>query len=362
MSRILKSRDIVRRRMHNQHLWGTPFQSPEDVVHGLAAMQSQEFAVARWSVAQRASGVNDAAMNKAFADGALLRTHIVRPTWHFVLPADIRWMLNLTGPRINAVNAYYYRQFGLDDAVFTKTNRIFATALKGGRHLTRKELAAKLQGAGMTASALRLGYLLMRAELDAVICSGALRGKQHTYALFDERVPHAKTLDRDEALAELSRRYFTSRGPATLKDFVRWSNLTAADGKTGLEMVKSQLEHEIVNGRTYWFTASSSGAKPTSPMIDLVQGYDELVMSYSESRDVLQWSGATTGVPQGEAMFLHAILLDGQLIGHWKHALKGKAVIVETQFFRPMRGTETRALNVAVERFGRFLGRPATPL
>lgn len=323
-------------------------------------MQSQEFAYAKWSVAQRANSVGNAAMDQAFADGTILRTHVVRPTWHFVLPADIRWMLDLTAPRVNALNAYYYRELGLDDTVFAKSHALFAKALKGGRQLTRKELATILQRAGITASGLRLGYILMRAELDAVICSGALSGKQQTYALFDERVPQVKTLDRDEALAELTRRYFTSRGPVTLKDYVRWSSLNVAEGKSGLDMVKSQLEREVVNGRTYWFTASSPDAKRASPMIDLVQGYDEYVMSYSESKDVLHLSGATSGVPQGEAVFFHAILLDGQVIGHWRHSLKRNAAIVETYLYRPLVGAEAQALDVAVERYGRFMGVPVT--
>jgi hypothetical protein len=322
-------------------------------------MQSQEFAYAKWSVAQRANGVNNAAMDQAFADGTILRTHIVRPTWHFVLPEDIRWILDLTAPRVNALNAYYYRQSGLDDSVFAKTNALFAQALKGGEQLTRKELAAILHRAGITASGPHLAYILMRAELDAVICSGALRGKQHTYALFTERVPQVKTVSRDDALAELTRRYFTNRGPATLKDYLRWSSLSTTEGKTGLEMVKSQLEHEVVDDRTYWFAPSALGAKPKSPVIDLVQGYDEYVMSYSESKDVLPLPLGPTATVQGKSSFFHAILLDGHLIGHWKHVLSKNAVTIQTNLYRPLARTEARALEAAVERYGRFMGMPA---
>jgi hypothetical protein len=356
----VNSDDLAYRRLRNHHLWGPPLETPEDVVHWLAAMQSQEFAFAKWSVAQRADGVSDAAMDQAFADAAILRTHVVRPTWHFVLPADIRWLLDLTAPRVHALNAYYYRKFGLDDAVFAKSNALFAKTLQGGRQLTRQELAATLHGAGIAASGLHLGYLLMRAELDAVICSGALRGKQQTYALFDERVPQAKTMHRAEALGELTKRYFTSRGPATLKDYLQWSSLTASDGKSGLDMVKSSLEHEVINGRTYWFAPSSLGLKPASPVIDLVQGYDEYVMSYGESKDVLQMPGVTRALPHGEAIFTHTILLDGHVIGHWKHRLKKNSVIIETLLNRPLADPQKQALNVAVERYGRFIGVPAT--
>ena len=192
--------------------------------------------MAKWSVAQRARGVTDSAVDRAFADGAILRTHILRPTWHFVLPADIRWLLALSAPRVHALNASYYRKAELDRGLFARSEAALARALKR-RHLTRTELAVVLDRVGIRASGLRLAYILMHAELEAVICSGAPRGKQQTYASFDERVPPAKPLHRDEALAELTARYFTSRGPATVKDFARWCSLTVSDARAGVEMV-----------------------------------------------------------------------------------------------------------------------------
>src|SRR5262249_49065590 len=267
-----------------------------------------EFALAEWAVAQRARSVKKAAIDRAVANGTILRSHVMRPTWHFVLPADIRWLLELTRPRIHALNAFIYRRFGLDDEVFAKTNAVIADALDGGRYLTRKELASVLAGAGITASGLHLAYILMRAELDAVICSGAPKGRQQTYARLEDRVPHTPSLDRKQALAELTRRYFTSRGPATLKDYLRWSSLTAApaaDGQRGLEMVSSFLQQEVVEGRPYWFAQSDPGARPPSPTIDLVQGYDESIMSYSESKGVPRLKGPGGPPPIGAAVFTH---------------------------------------------------------
>jgi winged helix DNA-binding protein len=353
------SDSILYQRLHNQHLWGPPLETPEGVVRWLAAMQSQEFAYARWSVAQR-SGVTAGAVDRAFAGGAILRIHVIRPTWHFVAPADIRWILDISAPRVHALNAYYYRQTGVDASLAARTNGLFARSLEGGRQLTRKAMATVLQNAGISADGVKLAYLLMRAELDGVICSGAPRGKQHTYALFADRVPKAKTLDRDEALAELTRRYFASRGPATLKDYLGWSSLTATQGKAGLEMVKEELEREVVDGRTYWFAPASNHGRPRSPVIDLVQGYDEYVMSYSESRDLLFMPGRASARPLDRTAFYHAILLDGRLIGHWRHVLeKGKAVI-ETQLDRRLSASEKQALTVAIERYGEFLELPAT--
>ena len=349
--------EIAGQRMRAQRLWGDPFETPEDVVRWLVAMQAQEYPLAKWSVAQRAASVDDGGMNQAFADGAILRTHILRPTWHFVLPEDLRWLMALSGPRVNALNAYYYRQLELDDEVFAETNAVLAGALKSGVQLTRKELAEILDRAGISASGPRLGYIMIRAELDAVVCSGALRGKQHTYALFDERVPQTKGFDRDEALAELVRRYFTSRGPATLKDFLRWSSFTAADGRRGLEMVMSQLEHDAVDGRTYWFVSESNNSKRASKVVDLVQVYDESVMGYSESRDILH---GMESIPPDMPIGMHPVLLGGRMIGRWRPKRSKTSVVVETSLDRPLDRAETRALDGAVERYGRFLGVPAT--
>jgi Winged helix DNA-binding domain len=355
----MKPEEIVHRRMYGQHLWGTPLKNPQTVVRRLAALQSQEFHFAKWSVAQRAKGVTEAAMDKAFADGTILRTHLLRPTWHFVLPEDIRWMLKLTAPRVNAVVAHYYRKLELDEKLFTKVNSTFANVLEGGRHLTRKELGAVLERSGIAVDSSRLGFMMMRAELDGVVCSGALRGKQHTYALLDERAPKAKELDRDEALAELTRRYFTARGPATLKDYLRWSSLTAAEGKAAIDMVKSELDRDEVDGRTYWFEPSQRPERTSSTRIDLVQGYDECIMSYSESRDVLASTAPGEG-PVDQSPFIHAVLLNGRLLGHWRHASRTKYVIVETFLYRPLNRVEMKALEAAVDRYAEFKGVPIT--
>ena len=351
----MKRNEIAHRRMHGLGIWRTPFDNPDEVVRHLAALQAQEFSYAKWSVAQRTKDADDEAVQRLFDEGAILRTHLLRPTWHFVHSADIRWILELTAPRVHALNAYMYRQLDVDPKTLAKSNRLLAKNLEGGTHLTRKEIGAVLKGAGIDATRLRLGYFLMRAELDALICSGVRRGKQQTYALLEERAPDAKRLDPVDALAELTRRYFKTRGPATVRDYSRWSSLTMADCRRGLEMLGTELEHEVDGDRTYWFAPFSPPSKPASKVIDLVQVYDECVMSYSESRDVLAGS-----VPNQESPFMHAVLLDGQLIGHWKRTESRGSIEIETSFLRSLNRAETRALHKAVDRYRRFLGQPAT--
>src|SRR5262245_24477363 len=184
--------DIRRQRLRNQRLVGAPFARRGEVVSWLGAVQAQEYPGASWGIAQRADGLSQSAIDQAFAEGAILRTHAMRPTWHFVAPADIRCLLALTSPRVQALNASSYRRLGMDDAVLARGTAVLADALQGDKQLTRAELAAALQRAGIVSPSddrLRLAYIMMYTELEGLICSGAMRGKQHTYALLDERAP-----------------------------------------------------------------------------------------------------------------------------------------------------------------------------
>lgn len=344
--------------MRNLNLTGPPFATPEEVVRWLGAVQSQDYGPAKWSVAQRTGAVGDAAMDQAFAAGTILRTHVLRPTWHFVLPADIRWMLELTAPRIQALNAYSYRQAELDAAVLANCNGLLVAALQGGHQLTRKEIQARLERAGIIINGLRLGYILMNAELNGIVCSGALNGKQHTYSLLDERAPQAKRLTRDEALAELTRRYFTSHGPATARDFRWWSSLSAADIKKGLELVVADLEHTVIDGLSYWFAAPAVDPKPASPSIHLLQGYDEYVVGYSESKYLLDRSGVARSLTRDQVVFNQLVILDSQVAGHWKRTLRKDSVIIEAALYQVFDDAQTQALQAAADHYGEFLGLP----
>jgi hypothetical protein len=281
-----------------------------------------------------------------------VRTHVLRPTWHFALGEDIRWLLKATAPRVHALNAYYNRLHKLDPKLFAKSNSIIAKALEGGAHLTRRELGAVLKRGGIHASGNRLAYIVMRAELDAIVCSGAMRGKQHTYALLDERTPGVKAFEREAALAELTRRYFRSRGPATLNDFARWSSLTAAEGREGLALVTSELESDVIAGKTYWFGPLPRASRSAKPTVDLVQGYDEIIMSYSESRD-----SSFTAV---DSRLLHAVLLDGRMIGKWKPVAQRNSLVLKTVLNRALTRVEKDALGAAIHAYTRFAGVPLT--
>lgn len=338
-----------------------PFATPEEVVQWLGAVQSQDYGGAKWGLAQRVGHTSSTAIDEAFARGAILRTHVMRPTWHFVRPVDIRWLLALTAPRVNAISAYYFRQTGLDDALFARSDAILARALEGGNYLTRTELAQVLEQGGITASGIRLAYIIMRAELDAVICSGPLRGKQFTYALLDERVPATKTLDHDAALAELDRRYFTSHGPALPQDFAWWSGLTVASARAGIAMAGSHLRSETIAGDTYWCVAAppATPAMP-SPTVHLLPNYDEYLIAYREYFHVQNKILAAGLKDYTNALVNHIIVLDGQVIGGWKRTLQKNAATIEARLLIPLDDAEHAALSRAADAYGRFIGLPVT--
>lgn len=346
--------EIALRRLAQQRLTGHPCATPEEVVTWLGAVQAQDYPGALWSLGQRMDGATIDAIERAFAAGTILRTHVMRPTWHFVAPADIRWLLALTAPRVHAASAYQYRQLELDGALIARSNTIMAGALEGGHHLTRAELGAALERAGIATSGLRLTYLVMRAELDAVICSGPRRGKQFTYALLDERAPRARSLSRDDALAGLTRRYFTGHGPATARDFAWWSGLTLADVKAGLEMVADQLSHEERDGQTYYFAPDALPAAAPDHAPLLLPTYDEFLIGYAA------FDAARRGARGASAPLVYdpTIILGGQVAGGWRRTIQRGEVVVERAPAAPLAPAHDAALTAAAERFGQFLGLP----
>lgn len=353
--------DLLRHRLANQYLTQPTFQKPEDVVAALGAVQAQDYAGAKWALAQRMNpdtGVTDAVIERAFTEGKILRTHLMRPTWHFVTPADIRWLLELTAPRVNAVNAFMNRKLELDDSVFKRSAAALTKALQGGKQLTRAELGAALEQKDIPVKdGMRLGYIVHRAELDGLVCSGARRGKQFTYALLNERVPPAKKLKREEALVELTRRYFSTRGPATLQDFIWWSGLTMKDAKQGMNALDGEFEQEVFENQTYWFPRGGRPTvRPRRVSAHLLPNYDEYFIGY-KNRDAFSIKEKAFKLEINDTVFnAHVIELNGQLIGGWKRELQRNVVALKLTLLKNLTQTETRALTAAAERFGKFLG------
>jgi len=347
--------DILRQRLQNQLLSQTKFTQPSQVVAWLGAVQSQDYAGAKWAISQRTNGLTDGEIERCFAKGEILRTHVLRPTWHFVTPQDIRWMLALTAPRVLALLAFLDRQLTVDQSLIKQTNTILAKALEGGKQSTRAEIGSVLQKNGVQTNGLRLGHIVMHAELDGIICSGARKGKQFTYALLEERAPQAKTLEHEEALAELTKRYFRSHGPATLKDFVWWSGLTMAEARKGIDFVKSEFEQEVIEGQNYWFAAWRPVRKP-SPTTFLLPNYDEYTVGYTDRSAIFDASHADK-FPR-ESVLAQSILVAGRIVGTWKRTIKKKEIVIELAPFTLPTNEQNQAIIAATQQYGKFLELP----
>jgi hypothetical protein len=350
---------IVEERLRRQYLTRPGRPGAADVVAWFGAVQAQEYAFARWALALRMrEGTTDGAIERAFDEGRILRTHVLRPTWHFVTPSDIRWMLELTAPHVHRTMGYYERQLELDTRTLTRGTTIIERALGEGPYLTRADLAVRLARAGLALKGQRLAHVVMYAELEGVICSGPRSGKQFTYALLAERAPAARRLLRDEALAELTRRFFTGHGPATIRDFVWWSGLRSADARRGLEIIRARSE--VVDGLTYWMAGRAARAAARRAGVHLLPVYDEYLVAYRDRDAVPHGPSIVRARWGGPVMFLHAVIIGGQVAGTWRTARGRDGTVVDVVPLRSLRPGERRAVSEAAGRYGRFLEVPVS--
>jgi hypothetical protein len=355
----MRSSDILQYRLHNQHLVRPALATPVDVVRWFGAVQAQEYFDAKWAIGQRLGRATLAGLENAFNAGEILRTHVMRPTWHFVAPEDIRWMLELTAPRINSAMTSYNRILELNDALFAKSNAIIAKALRDGNYLTRQEIKPILERQGITTNVQRLAHIVSRAEIDGLICSGPRKGAKFTYALMDERAPKAKRMSFEESLAELALRYFTSHGPAQLQDFVWWSGLKTSDARKGIAILDTQLVSETIDGKTYWLASNMKPSRTASPMVHLLPIYDEYMIAYKD-RSMFAPVVSRQMDARNNLIFNHMIILEGVIIGAWRREIKKDQMNLALHMFTTIRGAHQDALDEAIEAYGTFLNMPVS--
>jgi len=334
----MNSQDIIYRRLSNQQIAGEGFAEPAGLVHWMGCIRAADFAAAKWAIGARVAGSTDKTIEHAFNQGHILRTHLLQPEWHFISPADIRWMLALTSSRLRSFNKEIYRTLGIDAATLKKSKRIIVRALEKGQQ-TRVQLWDILKKAQIHADELRMGWLLMDAELDGLICSGGMEGRQFTYALLDQRAPMTSPGGKEDLLAELARRYFLSRGPATVHDFAAWSGLRGGDIRIGMELNKQWLASEVVNGQMYWFDPSGSVMDHPGSLL-LLPALDEWTTAYS-----------------GNSFFKPMLVIDGQISGTWTAALGKDTVAIDIATPVRMDGALQDVLLQEVRKYSHFLGR-----
>ncbi len=345
--------EILSHRLLNQQIISTKFTKPEEIVRWMVAMQSQEYAMAKWAIGLRLPGFNDADIEQVFNEGKILRTHLMRPTWHFVAPEDIRWLLALTAPRVSAINNYQYKKEGLDASVFKKCNEVIVKSLEGGKFLIRNDIKAELSKNGIEADGVRLTGIMMQAELEGLICSGPRSGKQFTYALLEERVPAVPPMTREEALHQFLNRYFVTRGPATIHDFCYWSGLSLTEARAGLPELSKDFERRQIDGLEYIFLPQDISVVPKTLPTFLMPDYDEYGMSYKNKEAITDSEISKKQISEISSSY-HMIISEGKLAGTWQKVKKGKSLEVETSPYTPLIKRKEASLKKAVLKFKAF--------
>jgi hypothetical protein len=382
--------DIATRRLRNQRLAGNPLGSADEVVGWLGAVQAQDYPAVVWALGQRTRDATAADVHRLFDAGTIVRTHVLRPTWHFALPADVRWLLALTAPRLRTAIAGRWRELGIDAGVMSRAEAAFGDALAGGRQLTRAELGAVLQAAGIAPDGQRLPHLILAAELDALVISGPRRGHDFTYMLMDDRVPATSPLSPEEALGRLAERYFRSRGPAQLQDFAWWAGATLDGARRGVATAGDSLASEVIDGKRYWLadpasdtvpvpvpaTATAAASPPPAPaaaaglassrprtsrtpVAHLLPNFDELTVAYHDRSAADHPEGRfDPGLFGFGSILSNVVVIGGRVRGAWRRLVRPTSVRVQVRLLDPLRPAERAAVERAADRMSRFLERP----
>jgi len=351
----MTTQEIVDQRLYNQHITQSRCGSVAEVVAALGAMQAQDYPGALWSIGLRLPGSTKSDVEQAIARREIVRTWPMRGTLHFVPASDTRWMLELMTPRIIRGTAARVRNLELDDEIFARSERLIVKALEGDKQLTRSALCQLLDDNGVATQGQRGIHILSRLSQQGILCFAAHEGKQPTFALLHEWVPTAKSLPKDESLAILTERYFTSHGPATMQDFRWWSGLLAKDAITGLESVKHKFISETVNGKQYYMRPSTA-ANSSKIELHLLPGFDEYILGYTDRSAALPSLHSNKIVPGNNGMFISTIVLNGHIAGLWRKKVGTKTITIAAEPFEKLTTSELRLFEKAAQQYGTYTG------
>ena len=357
----MRTEDLLARRLANQLLAAPRSADPVEVTRWLGAVQSQEYAQSLWALGLRTRGSTAASIEAAIDRGAILRTWPMRGTIHLVPAEDARWMVHLLAARPARLARNTYRKIGLTDDVFARAADVLTGALRGGRQLPRKDLYALLTSTGIDCSASPNGgrgnHILGYLSHTGLLCIGPVRRGQPVFVLLDEWAPAPR--QPAEPLAELAVRYFTSHGPATVRDFGWWSGLTQADAKRAIDLAGPALAAEDRDGELFWDGPDRRGETVPPDGAYLLPAFDEYTVAYKD-RGLL-----ADAAPQAKSDRLNSdllnpvMLLDGRAAGLWKRVVGSKSVQISLAPHGRLGRPDRSRLAAAAERYAAFLGLPA---
>lgn len=347
-------RTIVTTRLISQQLIHTDLKTPKEVAAWMGAIQAQDFNMAKWAIGVRLSGITDKQVEDAVNKGDIIRTHILRPTWHFVSSDDIYWMLRLTSSRIKAAVNAYNKSLSISPEDALRSNLALTRLLEKEPHQTREELGVKLGELGFPIDRSFLTHIMYHAEQDGIVCNGVVRGKKQTYDLLENRVPKPAEISRDEALYRLAYKYFKSHGPATLQDFIWWSGLTATEAKKALESIRHEFVFEEFDGQTYILHQSSADYKLEGEHVHYLPAFDELFVSYKDRKEILALEHLKK-VIVSNGVFKPTIFKDGEIIGIWNRIVRKSGVTAESSFFKKPHSSLNKLIKKASNDFDAYM-------
>jgi len=326
---------ILDLRLKNQLLAGSNLKTPKDVVSYMGAMQAQDFNMVKWGIGVRLPQSTDKTIEEAINNGEIIRTHVLRPTWHLVTSDDIHDMLGLTAPRLLSSSKHRLKAIELPEDMLPKVRKIIIKALECGNYLTRENLAEVLTKNGIPSNTHRVGQIMYQLELECLICNGPIQQKKQTYALLEERVPKTKAFDKTEALKMIAEKYFSSHNPATIDDFAWWSGLSLTEARLATEMIKDNFAPTKIGSQTYWIANNSESALPIEDnSAHLLPAFDEFIISYKNRMEVLPDLSNHIKVIPSYGTFRPTIMKNGKVIGLWKKVTKKNKPTIETVFFK----------------------------
>jgi hypothetical protein len=354
--KLMTLKEVANLRLINQQIAVSEFHSPKELVSWMGAIQAQDLPMAIWAIGLRQEGSTDQMTRSAFDKGEIIRTHVLRPTWHLVAPEDIHWMLALTAPQVRTRLRTRHNGLGFTEAVIEKCIKVINESLEKNNHLERGELAKELEKIGITNDNNRLAHVLLYAEIEGLICSGELKGNYQSYTLLERRAARPEGISREEALEMLASRYFKSHGPATIQDFTWWSGLKTTDARIALEMAMSKLVPSAVGNKTYWSGPINTPAENFKDVVHLLPAYDEFLVSYSDRSAALPeiYNNKTVS---NNGIFRPVIVCNGQVTGLWKKSMKPGSVEVEASLFRAVNKNIKDRIVSAAGRFGNFINK-----
>ncbi len=353
--------DIASLRLYAQHIAQADFTSAEQVVSWMGAMQAQDYAGALWSIALRTPNLTQADVEQAIVDRKIVRSWPMRGTLHFMSARDAKWMVNLLAPRVIVATKSRYKQLEIDEPLLLKAKRVFENNLSGGRCLTRSAMVAKLDEAGIATVNQRGYHLINHFAQMGLICFGPHEGKQPTFVLMDEWIPDSPSYPREEALKKLASRFFTSHGPASIRDFAGWANITLTDARMALAATEHTLDHENVADVTYWFDPNLRDIKPQRSTF-LLPGFDEFMLGYKDRGAALAAVHSQKIVPGNNGVFLPTIVVNGRVDGTWKRTHRAKDTKIELLPFESLSESTIDSLKKNAARYGAFLQKDVTIL